>query len=342
MKPHTRLLLSALTVSLCACAALAQGAAQAQTPAAPWVAVSPEGEAFSVKMPRAPAPRDVSVQLSNVFVGGRCYESAGDDSNTYAVWSLTFTGGRGERLAPESYLEEGVPAGEAFLDLVADFAWEVIVKPEFEEAVTRKESPLPSAGVIRSFELDGRGAREYMMYLRERGGPVYVYSDGRRAYVVAAFGPDPQSPGLKQFVESFTVAAKTPKLPAPVTLKADPLLLGGGGGGGPVRGGDAGAPIDYGKPFKPAEVTKKAVITFKPEPGFTESARRFNVTGVVRIRAVLAASGAVERLTVVKWLPHGLTRRALGAARRIRFEPAQKDGRDVSQYVTLEYNFNIY
>ena len=32
----------------------------------------------------------------------------------------------------------------------------------------------------------------------------------------------------------------------------------------------------------------------------------------------------------------------VAAAAQIRFEPAQKDGRAVSQYVVLEYNFNIY
>ena len=30
------------------------------------------------------------------------------------------------------------------------------------------------------------------------------------------------------------------------------------------------------------------------------------------------------------------------AAKAIKFTPAQKDGRPVSQYVVFEYNFNIY
>jgi hypothetical protein len=33
---------------------------------------------------------------------------------------------------------------------------------------------------------------------------------------------------------------------------------------------------------------------------------------------------------------------ALGAARRVRFTPAQKDGRAVSQHVVLEYNYTPY
>ena len=89
-------------------------------------------------------------------------------------------------------------------------------------------------------------------------------------------------------------------------------------------------------------MSRKAVITSKPEPGFTEEARQNNVTGVVRLRAVLAADGRVRNVVAIKRLPDGLTEKAIAAARQIRFTPAEKDGRAVSQYVTLEYNFNIY
>ena len=122
--------------------------------------------------------------------------------------------------------------------------------------------------------------------------------------------------------------------------------VGGGdrhdGGGGPGGGGGGGGGIDYDRPFRQNEVTQRALITFKPEPGFTEDARRNNVTGLVRIRAILSASGEVTGISVVKGLPDGLTEKAISAARQIRFRPAQKDGHTVSQYVVLEYNFNIY
>jgi TonB family protein len=89
-------------------------------------------------------------------------------------------------------------------------------------------------------------------------------------------------------------------------------------------------------------VTRKAVITAKPEPGFTEEARKNNVVGVVKLRLVLGSNGQVSNISVVKPLPDGLTERAISAAKRIQFTPAQKDGRNVSQWVTIEYNFNIY
>jgi TonB family protein len=113
------------------------------------------------------------------------------------------------------------------------------------------------------------------------------------------------------------------------------------GGGGP-GGGGGGERTDYSRNFKPHEVSVRAVIISKPEPGFTEDARKENVTGTVRLRAVLSASGDVTNISVVKGLPGGLTEKAITAAKQIKFRPATKDGHTVSQYVTLEYSFNIY
>lgn len=340
MKNLTSVTLTTLSLLLCACAARAQA-----TAAAPWVNVSPEGESFVIKMPRQPASYDTQMRAGGVIVSGRRYEAAGDDANTYAVWSLTTTTDAGQRLLPENYRSEGVPPGQAYLDVAADFAWVLLVKSEFEDAVRLKEKPLPALSLAGIFELGGRPAREYTLSLKKSGGPVYISVDGPRTYIIAASGPDPQSPSLKKFVESFTM----PRLLPPAIIEVDPALIHDGSAGRGSNNGDpknnAGggdAPVDYSKTFRQAEVTKKALITAKPEPKFTEDARRYNVTGVVRIRAILAATGEVTSLSVAKWLPHGLTHQALDAARGIRFEPAQKDGHVVSQYVTLEYNFNIY
>lgn len=93
--------------------------------------------------------------------------------------------------------------------------------------------------------------------------------------------------------------------------------------------------------FTGAEVTTKAVITSKPMPRYTEEARINGTSGVVRLRLLLSATGRVSSVSVVRGLPDGLTRTATAAACRIRFTPAVKDGREVSQYVTLEYGFHL-
>jgi hypothetical protein len=57
---------------------------------------------------------------------------------------------------------------------------------------------------------------------------------------------------------------------------------------------------------------------------------------------VLGSNGAVTGIRAVSGLPFGLTEKAIAAAHQIKFVPAQKDGRAVSQYIQIEYNFNLY
>jgi periplasmic protein TonB len=114
--------------------------------------------------------------------------------------------------------------------------------------------------------------------------------------------------------------------------------MGGGGGGGGT--GDNG--MDYNRTFSPKEVNVKARILSRPEPQYTEDARKNQVSGTVVLRAVFSSSGQVTNIRAVSSLPYGLTERAIAAARQIRFTPAMKDGRAVSQYIQIEYNFNLY
>lgn len=119
--------------------------------------------------------------------------------------------------------------------------------------------------------------------------------------------------------------------------------MGGGdrndGGGGPGGGGGG---TDYNKVFSGKDVSSKAKVLSKPEPQYTEEARKNQITGTVVLKAVFSSSGQVTQIRAVTGLPNGLTDRAIAAARNIKFVPATKDGHTVSQWVQLEYNFNLY
>lgn len=90
------------------------------------------------------------------------------------------------------------------------------------------------------------------------------------------------------------------------------------------------------------EVAQKARIIAKPTPEYTDEARHNQEVGTLRISGVLGADGKVHRILVLYGLSAGLTANAVAAMQKIRFAPAQIDGKDVATYVTLEYNFNIY
>jgi protein TonB len=112
----------------------------------------------------------------------------------------------------------------------------------------------------------------------------------------------------------------------------------GGTGGSTGEGGsnDDNGPRSFGGPLQRARVLSK------PEPQYTEDARKNQITGTVVLRVVFASSGEVVQIRAMHSLPFGLTERAIAAARQIRFEPAMRDGRAVSVSMQLEYNFNLY
>jgi TonB family protein len=117
--------------------------------------------------------------------------------------------------------------------------------------------------------------------------------------------------------------------------------IGGGdrndGGGGPGGGGGG-----YDRIFTGKDVTSKARLISKPEPQYTEDARKNQITGTVVLKVVFASNGGVTNIRTVSGLPFGLTERAIAAARQIKFVPATKDGHPVSMWMQLEYNFNLY
>jgi Gram-negative bacterial TonB protein C-terminal len=100
--------------------------------------------------------------------------------------------------------------------------------------------------------------------------------------------------------------------------------------------------LSSGKTYKVKEVTTRPRIIAKPEPSYTELARQHQVKGIVVLRAIFADDGKVHFIVPLKRLPDGLTLEAMNAAKQIKFVPATKDGRPVSMWLQLEYNFNLF
>lgn len=110
-------------------------------------------------------------------------------------------------------------------------------------------------------------------------------------------------------------------------------------------GGSSGSNGNHREPnriYRIAEVTQRAKVISKPEPQYTEAARKNQITGSVVLSVIFSESGEVTNIRAIKTLPEGLTERAIAAARHIRFVPATRDGRPVGVYMQLEYNFNLY
>ena len=127
---------------------------------------------------------------------------------------------------------------------------------------------------------------------------------------------------------------------------------GGSGAGGSGRGGvregafgevRAAAPSQV-RPLRaaaPESPVKAVEILFKPNPVYTEDARRAHVQGEVLLSVVFRASGEISVVRVLSGLNYGLDEAAVHAAQQIRFKPAQRDGRPVDLPATLHVVFEL-
>jgi len=86
-------------------------------------------------------------------------------------------------------------------------------------------------------------------------------------------------------------------------------------------------------------VTTKAKIISKPNPQFSRQDIKGLQQAKVTLALVVTEYGAVKHVMVIKSKGYDLTRKAVEAARSMKFEPAQKDGRPVSVVSTVEYDF---
>lgn len=154
-------------------------------------------------------------------------------------------------------------------------------------------------------------------------GVLRLYETKNRVLAQVAIGRDETDPAVGKFLQSLEISEKP-------------------------NGKDIGAGATYAdsapnsdSQVMPNEVSRKVMILIKPEPQYTEDERRQRLRGGVVLRAVLSASGKVTNIQVVSGLPE-LAQSAIEVAHKIYFIPAAKDGRFISTFVELQYNFDIY
>ena len=88
------------------------------------------------------------------------------------------------------------------------------------------------------------------------------------------------------------------------------------------------------------EVDTKVRVLSKPEPEYNKKDLQKSAPGAIVLRAVFCGSGKITDVKLQRGLSPSLDERAVEAARKIRFIPAEKDGQKVSQLLIIEYYVN--
>ena len=175
--------------------------------------------------------------------------------------------------------------------------------------------------------------KQYSSHDRDFPSTEQYFASEGRLYRFVVTGATAQHVDARQFFASVMLGKKQEGVEV---LEGGPQSSGATGVGSGVGPG-LGPRIYIGK-----EVDTKARLLSKPEPSYTTEARDKQIAGTVILKAVFASSGKVTNIRVVQGLPHGLTERAIDAARKIKFVPATKEGKYVSMWMQIEYNFSLY
>lgn len=94
-------------------------------------------------------------------------------------------------------------------------------------------------------------------------------------------------------------------------------------------------------PDAATKVDVEPLLLNDPKPGYTEEARRNQIQGVVRVRLLVGADGAVKQVKVTTGLPDGLDEKAVEAAYQRHYRPAMKNGQPVARWVDAELEFTL-
>jgi TonB family protein len=200
-----------------------------------------------------------------------------------------------------------------------------------DDVVRRVMKYYESAQPAGPVAVDGITGQSFRFETDDRMGAFQVFVTARNYYAFQVVGSKLGNPtdGIPKFLSSIRFRNE----PGCVDVLDGP-------GDQPPANTD---PSQSSGPVLPArQVTTKASVIIKPEPRYTKEARQNQISGTVVLRAVFSSSGAVTNIQPVSNLPDGLTEQAIAAARQIRFIPPIKDGRFVSMYIQIEYNFNLY
>jgi TonB family protein len=82
-------------------------------------------------------------------------------------------------------------------------------------------------------------------------------------------------------------------------------------------------------------------ITFKPNPVYTDEARKLKLEGEVLLDVSFSANGTLHVNRVVRGLGHGLDEAAIAAANKMRFKPAQRNGQPVDSTAVVHVVFQM-
>lgn len=314
-----------------------------------WETISPEGEEFTVSMPKNPTTESTTFPYHKMELKARLYMATSSTGPVLAIASLS-----GIKSDPAQYTE--FARFNSYIDAFKNF---------FPSKVRSKET-LAKLILVTSRPFKGYTGRTYKLTMGDLSGSVNAFVTRKRFYAIVALNNKKDEALEEKFLGSFELPERQMEQPKIASANADQSPDGSG------QTPDANARNRVqpeGETNQPAATegnteastpsTPNAPNTQPPTPGQPNAKRgpisggmlngkaiylpapevpAGEASGVVLVAVVIDEQGSVIEARAVSG-PQHLHAAAVNAARLARFSPTLLMGEPVRVSGTLSYNF---
>jgi outer membrane biosynthesis protein TonB len=311
-----------------------------------WETISPEGEEFTVSMPKNPTTEETTFPFHKMELKARLYLAKSAAGPVLAITSLS-----GIKSNPAAYTD--FARFNSYVDAFKNF---------FPAKVRTKEVPTKLTFVTnRPFH--GHLGRTYKITIGELSGTVHAFATRKRFYAIVSLNAPKNDKIEEKFISSFVLPERQveqPKVtasanpadqpnPAEQRTEADERPLPEGdptqqpGTGENKPDPNAPNPTNNPQPNAGNDKQKKGPINggmlngkaiYLPVPEVPAG----DASGVVIVAIVVDEQGSVIEARAISG-PQPLHAAAVNAARLARFSPTMLMGEPVRVSGTLSYNF---
>jgi TonB family protein len=312
-------------------------AAQSTASTSDWEKLRPEGEEFTVLMPKGSTFESSKEPYHKMELNSRLYLSNTQGGPVFAVVSLS-----GIKSNPALYSE--MQRVNSYVDAFKD-----LFPPKI-----RPKAPVKLT-LVGEKTLQGHLGREYRMAVGDLSGVVQAFATRKRFYALVYLNTKKQDSIQDEFVSSFILPEKLADAPPPVAQ--NPMTApqvaprpnkiaedAAAAESGAVADGDTkpdaagGANVQPGKrrPISGGVLNGKAIVFPKPE--YPADAKTAGAAGSVAVQVTVDEMGSVIEAKAVSGHPL-LQQPSVNAALQARFSQTLLMGEPVKVTGVLVYNF---
>ena len=305
-------------------------------PAAPqWETLRPEGEEFSVLMPKGSTFETSKEPYHKMELNTRTYLSNSKAGPVFAVVSLS-----GIKSNPALYTE--MQRINSYVD-----AFKTLFAPKIRKDVVAKLT------LVGEKTLAGNSGREYRMTIGDLSGTAQVFATRKRFYSIVYLNTKKDDAVQDEFLSSFVlpergaapatvasgqVSPEGPETAVPAETAKDPAKAKTAANEDAKPDEQQHPPTETGKrgPISAGVLNGKAISL--PKPDYPPDARAAGAEGVVVIQVVVDEQGNVAEAHAISG-PRQLQDVSVNAALQAKFSPTLLSGEPVKVTGVLVYNF---